>query len=85
MLEGQATKRGSVEVAKQEAKTTELKVFSLLNFYGITSLTVDMYKKWSTLMVCQANHHNTHTSLVPRLHPAFCHFYSASYEKLALA
>ena len=29
MLEGQATKGGSVEVAKQEAKTTELKVFSL--------------------------------------------------------
>ena len=28
MLEGQATKGGSVEVAKQEAKTTELKVFS---------------------------------------------------------
>ena len=30
MLEGQATKGGSVEVAKQEAKTTELKVFSLV-------------------------------------------------------
>ena len=59
--------------------------FEPQNFYSITLLTVDMYKKWSTLMVCQANHHNTHTSFVPRPHPAFCHFHSASDEKLGVA
>ena len=47
MLEGQATKGGSVEVAKQEAKTTELKVFSNHKTFTV-SLHLHMYKKWST-------------------------------------